>query len=164
MAISKRKNQPAVDTLPPDGPVVSTTILLDLTALTTCFSVKSALSFCSTASGLISCSFHQAAEVRSASNVGHLAGKSNRAMLAMSSPVWVATLRSGSLNRRLAAAERTCSFSDSGTRDHSLVPRVLRQELPTAFFARTVASSLTFCGQNTLVVQEVNSSEDWLGR
>ena len=120
---------------------------LDLTALTTCFNVKSALSFCSTASGVTCSSIHQAAEVRSASSVGHFAGKSKRATLAISSPVCVATLRWGSLRRRFAAAWRTCSFSGSGMRDHSLVPRVLRQELPTAFLANTVASSLTFCGQ-----------------
>ena len=139
------KDKPAVDALPPEGPVVSTTILFDLTALTTCFSVKSVLSFCSIDSGVTPFSTHQAAEVRSARRVGHLAGKSKRAMLAISSPVWVATLRWGSFNRRVAATERTCSFSDSGMRDHSLVPRVLRQELPTAFLANTVASSLTFC-------------------
>jgi len=78
---------PAVDTLPPEGPEVSTTILLDFTALTTCFKVKSALSFCSIFACVAPSSTHHAAEVRSDSRVGHLAGKSKRAMLAMSRPV-----------------------------------------------------------------------------
>lgn len=99
--------QPAVDTLLPEGPAVSTTIRLDLTALTTCLRVNRALSFCSMFASVAPSSLHHAAEVRSDKRVGHLAGKSKRAMLAMSRPVWVATLRCGSLSSRFAAAERT---------------------------------------------------------
>jgi hypothetical protein len=39
------------------------------------------------------------------------------------------------------APSRTTAFSASGTRDHSRVPNVLRQELPTAFLATTTASN-----------------------
>ena len=44
-----------------------------------------------------------------------------------------------SMSERVASLHMC--FSSSGTRDHSRVPRVLRQLLPTAFFAMTAASS-----------------------
>ena len=46
-------------------------------------------------------------------------------------------------------------------RDHSLVPRVLRHELPTAFLASTVASSLTFCKHKQILVSCTCGATDW---
>ena len=59
----------------------------------------------------------------------------------------IATRSLGSSNRQATARRLTTAFSASGTRDHSLLPRVFRQELPTAFLATTAASILDSCKQ-----------------
>lgn len=96
--------------------------------------------------------------------------RSHLAILVMSRVIWTATRCAPSVNSRRRAALRTPAFSSAGTRDHSpveelqsamqtitagtsirkhgsfsRVPRVFRQELPTAFFATTIASSLIPC-------------------
>ena len=44
--------------------------------------------------------------------------------------------------------ERSRLVRSPGTFDHSLLPTVLRQELPTAFLATTIASSRDSCARN----------------
>ena len=66
-------------------------------------------------------------------------------MFVMSRPSCTETRWESSDSSSLAAVLRTAAFSWSGTLDHSLDPRVFRQELPTAFLAITAASSLIAC-------------------
>ena len=49
------------------------------------------------------------------------------------------------VSRSAMAPSRTATFSSSGTLLHSLLPNVLRQELPTAFFATTHANNRVAC-------------------
>lgn len=56
-----------------------------------------------------------------------------------------ATLSLGSSKRHAKARRRTLAFSPSCSCDHSLLPRVLRQELPTAFLATTAARMRASC-------------------
>lgn len=67
------------------------------------------------------------------------------AMFVMSMPSCVATRSEGSEKSRRRAEVRTPAFSSDGTLDHSLVPSVLRQELPTEFLATTAASNRIDC-------------------
>ena len=67
------------------------------------------------------------------------------AMFVMRSPNCTETRCDSSDSSSLAAALRTAAFSWSGTLDHSLDPRVLRHELPTAFLANMEATNLIAC-------------------
>ena len=74
-----------------------------------------------------------------------LAPAAHRAMLVTSSDSCAATRGNGSANSSSSARARTAPRSASGRREYVRTATVLRQLLPTAFFATTAASRRTAC-------------------